>query len=125
MDPYGELFNAVNAVKGVISGSVLFMSIVIPFGILPQFILFVFGFAVFLNATLLYDEDIHVFSTFIGMAVGIMVTIYMTMIHQELMWLFLMFVLTVLVYFFQGVTGAMRRSVQKLPKSVPKRKKKQ
>ncbi len=121
MDPYGELFNAVNGVKGLISGSVLFMSIVIPFGFLPQFILFVFGLAIFLNSVLLYDEDIHVFSTFMGMAVGILITIYMTLIHQELMWLFLMFVFTVLVYFFQGVTGAMRRSMQKFPK----RKKKQ
>ena len=116
MGQYGELFNAVNAVKGVISGSVLFMSIVVPFGFLPRFILFVFGFAIFLNSVLMYDEDIHVFSTFMGMAAGILVTIYTIIIGQELIWLFLMFVLTVLVYFFQGVTEAMRKGARKIPK---------
>jgi len=116
MSQYGELFDTVNAIKGVISGSILFISIVIQFGFLPQFILFVFGFAIFLNAILLYDEDIHVFSTFAGMAVGILATIYMILIDQHLIWLFLMFVITILVYFFQGVTGAMRRSAHRFPR---------
>lgn len=122
MDPYGSLFNAVNAVKGIISGSVLFISIVVPLGFVPQFILFVFGFAVFLNSVLLYDEDIHVFSTFIGMGAGIMVTIYMTMASMELMWLLLMFVLTVLVYFFQGVSSAFRKGAERVPKRIGRRK---
>jgi len=116
MSQYGELFSAVNAVKGVISGSVLFMSIVVQFGFFPQFVLFVFGLAIFLNSVLLYDEDIHVFSTFMGMAVGILVTIYMIIISQELIWMFLLIVVTIFVYFFQGVTGAMRKSAQRIPK---------
>ena len=116
MKPDLELFNVVNTLKGVISGSVLFMSIVLPFGLIPQLILFVFGFAIFLNCVMLYDEDIHVFSTFVGMAAGILLTIYMITVRMELLWLLLMIILTAFVYFFQGITGAISRSAKRLPK---------
>lgn len=90
----------INVLKGFLSGSLLVGSVVNPYSIIIQLIMFLVGAAVLMHALLLYGKHTHPATTVFMAVIGGVLSILLTVTGYAHFYLALIFSITVLLYIY-------------------------
>jgi hypothetical protein len=90
----------INTLKGFLSGSLIIGSVINPYSIIIQLIMFLVGVAVLMHALLLYGKNIHPATTVSMAIIGGVLSILFTFIGYAHFYMALIFFVTILLYIY-------------------------
>ncbi|NIO23219.1 MAG: hypothetical protein GTN38_04305 [Candidatus Aenigmarchaeota archaeon] len=89
-----------NALRGFLSGSLIIGSVINPYSIVIQIILFLVGLAILLDALLLFGRNIHPATTSFMALIGAIITTIFTFINYAHFYLAIIFFVAVILYIY-------------------------
>jgi uncharacterized membrane protein YhaH (DUF805 family) len=93
-----------NALRGFLSGSLIIGSVINPYSIVIQIILFLVGLAILLDALLLFGRNVHPATTSCMALLGAILAVIFTVIDYAHFYIAIMFFVTVLLYIYVFLT---------------------
>jgi len=94
----------INALRGVLAGSLIIGSVTNPYEIPIRLILFLVGLAVLLDALLLFGKNVHPATTSCMALIGAILAVIFTVIEYAHFYLAIMFFVTILLYIYIFLT---------------------
>lgn len=95
----GPLWDASSALMGFLSGGLMSAGIFAAYGIFVQSLLFLLGFLIFLDSVIPRGEDVYIATTFIFLVIGAAVSLALSILRIELLFVIAVFLLAIMVYF--------------------------
>lgn len=93
-----------NALRGFLSGSLIVGSVINPYSIVIQIVLFLIGLAMLLDSLLLFGRNVHPATTSCMALLGAILVVIFTVINYAHFYIAIMFFVTILLYIYISLT---------------------